>query len=48
MGVIDKHPEHKREIIDLLNLCVTEIEDGGSREHECELCRNEIEELIKN
>ena len=47
LGVIEKHPEHKREIIDLLNLCVTEIQDGGSREHECQLCRNEIEELVK-
>ena len=45
---IGKHPQHKREIIDLYQLCLDEIEEGGSPQHECDLCRNDIEELIKS
>lgn len=46
--MINKHPQHKREIIDLYQLCLDEIEEGGSPQHECDLCRNDIEELIKS
>lgn len=45
---INKYPQHKREIVDLYQLCLDEIQEGGSPQHECELCRNDIEELIKN
>jgi len=42
-----KFPQHKEEIMDLYQLCLDEIEEGGSPQHEVELCRNEIEELVK-
>jgi hypothetical protein len=42
------YPQHKSEIMDLYQLCLDEIEEGGSPQHEINLCRNEIVELIKN
>jgi hypothetical protein len=42
------YPQHKREIMDLYQLCLDEIEEGGSVQHEINLCRNEIESLITN
>ena len=42
------YPQHKREIMDLYQLCLDEIEEGGSPQHEMDLCRNEIESLITN
>lgn len=44
--MIEKYPQHKSEIIGLFQLCLDEIEEGGSREHEIELCINDIKELI--
>ena len=44
---INSHPQHKREIIDLYQLCLDEIQEGGSPQHEMDLCRNDIEELVK-
>lgn len=44
---IEKYPQHRKEIVGLYNLCKDEIEEGGSTEHEIELCLNEINELIK-
>jgi hypothetical protein len=41
------YPQHKSEIMDLYQLCLDEIEEGGSPQHEINLCRNEIEELVK-
>jgi hypothetical protein len=41
------HPEYKSEIIELYQLCLDEIEQGGSVEHECSLCQSDIEEIIK-
>lgn len=37
----------KNEIDDLIELCLNEIEDGGSVAHEIQLCMSDIEELIK-
>ena len=45
---ITKHPQHKEEIVDLYSLCVSEIEEGGSEDHECDLCYRDVEELINN
>jgi hypothetical protein len=42
----NKHPELKNEMLDYLTLCIDEIDEGGSVEHEIELCINDIEELI--
>jgi hypothetical protein len=44
---ITKHPEHKEEILDYYDLCIDEIEQGGSPTHEIELCINSIEELTE-
>jgi hypothetical protein len=41
-----KHPEHKEEIIDLYQLCIDEIADGGSAFNEIHLCKESIEQLI--
>jgi hypothetical protein len=34
-------------VIDLFELAMTEIEEGGSESHECQLAINEMEELVK-
>ena len=41
------HPDKATEIADLINLCNSEIEEGGSYEHEIELCRESIRQLIE-
>lgn len=41
-----KYPDLRSDIRGLYRLCLDEIEDGGSVEHEIELCINDIEELI--
>ena len=46
MQVIDKHPKHADEIRDFYSLAISEIEEGGSEEHECELAWSDIEDLI--
>jgi hypothetical protein len=40
-------PSLKEEIQDLLDLAITEIEDGASVWNEIELCKSEVGELIK-
>ena len=44
---ITKHPEYKEEILDYYDLCINEIEEGGSPTHEIELCRDSIEQLTE-
>jgi hypothetical protein len=44
--VIKEYPKLKHEIVMLYNLCLNEIEEGGSPRHEIELCFNDVEELI--
>lgn len=44
---IVKHPHLKDEVIDLLELCQTEIEDGGSPVHETALCIESIKQLLE-
>jgi len=43
---IKLHPELKSEIISLFQLCLDEIEDCSSREHEINLCINDIDQTI--
>ena len=43
---IKTHPELRKEIVSLYSLCLSEIEEGGSEQHEIELCTNDIYELI--
>lgn len=45
---IKSHPQHEEEIRDLFQLCLDEIDEGGSVQHEISLCQNDIEELIKS
>jgi len=45
--IIKEVPDLKREVIDLFELAMTEIEEGGSESHECQLAINEMEELVK-
>jgi len=44
---ITKHPEYKEEILDYYDLCINEIEEGGSPTHEIQLCRDSIEQLTE-
>ncbi|WP_282459196.1 hypothetical protein, partial [Mycoplasmopsis arginini] len=46
VDVVKSHPQHEEEIKGLYYLCLDEIEQGGSVEHEISLCRSDIEELI--
>jgi len=39
-------PEYKSDIMEFYQLCLDEIEQGGSVEHECSLCYDSIIELI--
>jgi hypothetical protein len=41
------HPALRTEIADLVELALSEIEAGGSEQHECDLAYHDIEELIK-
>jgi hypothetical protein len=43
---LTKHPEFKKEVEDLIQLCADEIEDGGSAPHEIELCKRSIVDLL--
>jgi len=47
-GRIAQYPDLDEEISDLFDLCVSEIEEGGSTQHEINLCHSDIESLIKN
>jgi hypothetical protein len=44
---VKQHPNLKDEVYDLLELCQSEIEEGGSPTHEVQLCINSIKELIE-
>lgn len=41
-----KYPNHKSEIQDIYSLCMDEIEEGGSVEHECQLAMEDIRQLV--
>jgi len=43
--VIAEKPELKKEVLDLVQLCYDEIEEGGSPTHERELCYESIKQL---
>jgi hypothetical protein len=43
---INKYPELKNEILDIYTLCLDEIEEGGSVNHEISLGMTDLEELI--
>ena len=43
---MERYPAIKSDVEELIELCVMEIEDGGSRRHEIELCWINIQDLI--
>ena len=45
-GVSKQYPQLDDEVRDLYFLAVTEVEDGESEAHECELAIGSIDELI--
>ena len=48
MDMLETYPQQTKEIRDLFRLCKDEINEGGSPQHEMDLCRNDIEELVKS
>jgi hypothetical protein len=40
--LIEKHPQHRDEILDFYHLAVSEVEEGGSEAHECSLAYNDM------
>ena len=42
----NEHPDKFDEIWELVDLCYNEIEQGGSPEHEIELCKDSIIQLL--
>ena len=47
LKIIKEKPELKSEIQDLYSLSISEIEEGGSEMHECQLAYNDMLELIE-
>ena len=43
--IIKANPELKSEIQDLFSLAISEVEEGGSESHECDLAYNDMIEL---
>lgn len=43
---IQKRPDLKSELVDYYQLAVSEIEEGGSEQHECELTYSDMLDLI--
>ena len=43
--IIKANPELKSEIQELYSLAISEIEEGGSEYHECDLAHNDMLEL---
>jgi hypothetical protein len=41
-----KNPTLHNEIYDIVNLAISEIDEGGSENHECELARRDIEFIV--
>ena len=44
----NKYPELRDEILDILDLAKSEIEEGGSADHECQLAEQSINDLIES
>ena len=47
LKIIKEIPDLEGEVKDLFELAMTEIEEGGSESHECQLAINDMEELVK-
>jgi hypothetical protein len=47
VAAIDKHPEHREAIVQLVELAAEEMDGGSSMSHEVELAIQDIDFLIK-
>ena len=45
--IILKYPEYEDEILEFYELCLDEIQEGGSMVHEIYLCKDSIEGLTE-
>lgn len=45
--VIKDHPDLREQILDLIDLCQSEVEEGGSLQHELHLCKTDIDQLVE-
>ena len=48
LRLVKQNAQLSNEIWDFYSLAVSEIEEGGSESHECNLAYNDIIELIQN
>ena len=46
--LITKNPELKDDLMEFYYLAVSEIEEGGSESHECELAYSDMMDLIES
>lgn len=45
--VMEKYPSLKSDVQGLIQLCIDEIKEGSSEQHEIELCWSDIDQLVK-
>lgn len=43
--LMQKHPKHKLEIIDIYSMCRDEVEDGNYEQHEVDLAEQDLTDL---
>jgi hypothetical protein len=48
IDLIKQYPQHKGQLTEYYYLAESEIEEGGSVEHECELAQRDMMELVKH
>jgi hypothetical protein len=48
IDLIKQYPQHKGQLTEYYYLAESEIEEGGSVEHECEIARTDMMDLIKH
>jgi hypothetical protein len=46
-SVVAQYPDLKEEVLGLIDLCESEIEEGGSVQHEIDLCKRDIDEIVE-
>jgi hypothetical protein len=46
--VLAKYPQLKSDVDALIQLCIDEVDEGGSESHEMSLCWSDISELVKS
>lgn len=45
---LSDHPEYYQQVDELIQLCRDEIEEGGSPQHEIQLCIESIKQLVED